>query len=967
MNPLQQLASFGQSVWLDYLSRELLRGDLKQKIASDGLKGMTSNPSIFEKSLSYGTDYDADVKTFVGRGEDVGAIFRHLAVRDIQDSADAFRPVYDATNLTDGFISMEVSPYLAKDTAGTIAEARSLWDEIHRENLMIKVPGTTEGLPAIRELIGSGINVNVTLLFARSVYAKVAEAYLEGLEKLGAKADLSKVASVASFFVSRIDTKVDAAIDAKLKGNIGDGYDKLAALRGKVAVANAKLAYQQYKTIFSGARWEKLAARGARPQRLLWASTGTKNKAYSDILYVETLIGADTVNTMPPETMDAYRDHGKPAATLETNLDEARKVLADLEAAGISLDRITDDLVEDGVQQFATAADKLYASLAEKREKILNGALLHQEIALGDDAAKIVQDELDAWTTKGNVRRLWAGDASLWTGDDEDKWLGWLDIVGREHADVAVLQNFAESVKQQRLTDVVLLGMGGSSLGADVLGLTFGSKEGWPKLHVLDSTDPDQIRTVQRAITLATTLFLVSSKSGTTLEPNILKDYFYKLVTDTRGAAEAGRQFAAITDPGSEMEKVASQYGFAHLFLGDPAIGGRFSVLSKFGLVAGAAIGLNVERLLTETARMVTACHALVPPSANPGIKLGVTLGVLAAKCGRDKITISASPALASIGAWLEQLIAESTGKRGKGLIPVDGETLGDPDVYGTDRVFVHIHMAGSDDRAKELQALHDRGHPVIHITVEDSYQLGQIFYLWEMAIAAAGAVIGINPFDQPDVEASKNKTRELTKQYELSGALPEEKPMFRQSGVTVYGDPSAREALGNARNLGDALRFHLCRLGAGDYFALLAYIENSEAHYARLNTLRMKVRDAKHVATCLGFGPRYLHSTGQDYKGGPNSGVFLTITARSCLRSGDSGSQSELRHDPGFAGDRRFRGSDRTRTPCIAHSFGRSRQRVGRLERGHRFRTGVNHADWSRWVGADGRKYFAPPAAART
>ena len=880
MNPLKQLESFGQSVWLDYLSRELLRGDLKQAIARDGLKGMTSNPSIFEKALSHGTEYDDDVKAFVGRGEDVGTIFRHLAVRDIQDSADAFKPVYAATNRADGFISMEVSPYLAKDTAGTIAEARSLWDEIHRENLMIKVPGTTEGIPAIRGLIGRGINVNVTLLFARAMYEKVAEAYISGLEMLDPKADLSKVASVASFFVSRIDTKVDAAIDAKLKGNIGDGYDKLAALHGKIAVANAKLAYQQYKKIFSGARWEKLAARGARPQRLLWASTGTKNKAYSDILYVETLIGSDTVNTMPPETMDAYRDHGKPAATLETNIEDARKALADLEAAGISLDRITDDLVEDGVQQFAKAADALYAALAEKREKILDGALLCQEISLGGVAAKIVQDELDAWTAQGNVRRLWAGDASLWTGADEAKWLGWLDIVQRESADIATLRSFAETVKRQKLTDVVLLGMGGSSLGADVLGLTFGSKEGWPKLHVLDSTDPDQIRSVQRAITLATTLFLVSSKSGTTLEPNILKDYFYKLVSDERGNADAGRQFAAITDPGSEMEKVASQFGFAHLFLGDPAIGGRFSVLSKFGLAAAAAIGIDVERLLVETERMVAACHAMVPPAANPGIRLGVTLGALATKCGRDKITISASPALASIGGWLEQLIAESTGKQGKGLIPVDGETLSGPDAYGKDRVFVHIHMAGSDDRAKELQALQDQGHPVIRITIEDSYQLGQIFYFWEMAIAAAGAVIGINPFDQPDVEASKNKTRELTKQYEKSGALPEEKPMFRQRGATVYGDPSAREALGKARTLGDVLRFHLGRIGTGDYFALLAYIENSDAHHATLNALRMKIRNQKHVATCLGFGPRYLHSTGQDYKGGPNSGVFLTITS---------------------------------------------------------------------------------------
>ncbi|MGD0141766.1 MAG: bifunctional transaldolase/phosoglucose isomerase [Rhizomicrobium sp.] len=879
MNPLKELEKYGQSIWLDYLSRELLRSsDFNQAIVRDGLKGMTSNPSIFEKAISHGEEYDEDIKVYVERGEDVGAIFRHLAVRDIQDSADAFKPVYDATKRGDGFISMEVSPYLAKDTAATIAEARSLWDEVHRENLMIKVPGTEQGIPAIRDLIGRGINVNVTLLFARSMYVKVAEAYLAGLESLDPKADLSRVASVASFFVSRIDTKADAAIDDKLKGNAGTGYDGLAALRGKVAVANAKLAYQQYKTIFSGPRWDRLAARGARPQRLLWASTGTKNKAYSDILYVESLIGADTVNTMPPETMDAYRDHGKPAATLETNLDDARRVLAELEACGISLDRITDELVEDGVQQFSKAADKLYIALAQKRAKLLGGSLLNLRVALGQEAEKIVQDELDIWTDQGNVRRLWAGDASLWTGADEAKWLGWLDIAARERADLAGLRDFAKDVQQQKLSDVVLLGMGGSSLGADVVGLTFGRREGWPALHVLDSTDPDQIRAVQTAICIPTTMFLVSSKSGTTLEPNILKDYFYKLVADERGA-EAGKQFAAITDPGSELEKVANQYGFAHQFFGDPAIGGRFSVLSKFGLVAAAAIGLDVKRLLAETQRMVTSCRDMVPPAANPGIRLGVTLGALATKCGRDKITIIASPALASIGAWLEQLIAESTGKLGKGLVPVDGEPLGDPRAYGKDRVFVHVHLAGCEDQVAQFRALEEQGHPVIYITVEDSYQLGQIFFLWEMAIAAAGAVIGINPFDQPDVEASKNKTRELTKQYEANGALPKDAPAFRRDGIAVYGEARDRESLLKARTLDDALRFHFGRIGAGDYFALLAYIENSDAHHAVLQVMRMKIRNSKQVATCLGFGPRYLHSTGQAYKGGPNSGVFLTIT----------------------------------------------------------------------------------------
>jgi transaldolase / glucose-6-phosphate isomerase len=426
----------------------------------------------------------------------------------------------------------------------------------------------------------------------------------------------------------------------------------------------------------------------------------------------------------------------------------------------------------------------------------------------------------------------------------------------------------------------VLLGMGGSSLGAEVLGRTLCHSPGWPKLHVLDSTDPGRIRAIEREIAIGTTLFVVSSKSGTTLEPNILKDHFYKRVSDARGESEAGKQFAAITDPGSELAQVARQYGFGHLFFGDPAIGGRFSVLSKFGLVPAAAAGLDVERLLAETSRMVTSCHALVPPAANPGVRLGVTLGVLAQKYGRDKVTLIASRELASVGGWLEQLIAESTGKHGKGLIPVDCETLGDTARYGKDRVFVHVHLAGCVDQADEVRALEEQGCPVIRIAIEDSYQLGQIFFLWEMAIAAAGAVIGINPFDQPDVEAAKNEVRALTNGYETSGKLPEETPVFRGDGIAVYCDPRGRESLAKARTPDDVLRFHLGRLAANDYFALLAYLQSSDENFAALQKIRLKVRDAKRVATCLGFGPRYLHSTGQAYKGGPNSGVFLILTA---------------------------------------------------------------------------------------
>ncbi|MFL6690283.1 MAG: bifunctional transaldolase/phosoglucose isomerase [Alphaproteobacteria bacterium] len=871
MNRLKELETLGQSLWLDFLSREFLASDeFKRMIAEDGLKGMTSNPSIFEKAFAHGSAYDEDIRKLAEEGCGVGAIFRKLAVADIQHAADAFRPTYDRLNGADGFISLEVSPYIAKDYGATVAEAKSLWSEVDRPNLMIKVPATPEGLPAIRDLLGAGLNINITLLFSRDVYEQVANAYIGGLEMRPKNEDLSRISSVASFFVSRIDTKVDKAIDEKLK----NGADPaLAELHGKIAVANAKLAYQQYKRIFSGPRWEALAKRGARPQRLLWASTGTKNKAYSDVLYVDTLIGADTVNTMPQETIEAFRDHGDPQSTIEGNVPDSIRQLETLHVSGISLDAITAQLVDEGVQLFADAADKLYGALAEKRAKVLGGKLPTVNFQL-DNAEEAVTAEVKKRTASGDVRRLWAKDKSLWTGADENNWFGWLDIAEREAADAQTFNAFQRWVKENGFTDAVLLGMGGSSLGAEVLNQVFGAQSGWPKLHVLDSTDPEQIRSVEAAIDIAKTCFIVSSKSGTTLEPNILMDYFF-----AKSGAGAEKRFIAITDPGSALEKVATQKDFAHIFHGDPQIGGRYSVLSKFGLIPGAAMGLDISRICAETKEFIRASDAFVPPASNLGARLGIALGVLATQFKRNKITIVASPELASVGLWLEQLIAESTGKQGKGLIPIDNEPPADPAVYGNDRVFIQIGMAGADENSGKLDALAKAGHPVIKVAIKDRYQLGQVFFLFEIAIATAGSVIGINPFDQPDVEAAKVKARELTDAFEKSGSAPEERPVFSHNGVAVYADEANASALRGANTLAQTMKAHLNRMSGGDYFALLAFMDRTAQSEDALQDIRLRMRDAKHAATCLEFGPRYLHSTGQAYKGGPNSGVFVEIT----------------------------------------------------------------------------------------
>ena len=886
MNPVKALENHGQAIWLDFLARGFVaKGDLKKLIDTDGVKGVTSNPSIFEKAIGSSDEYDGAIGSALKKGDrPIAELFEHLAIEDIQNAADVLRPVYDQLRGEDGFVSLEVSPYLAMDTKGTIAEAERLWKNVKRRNLMVKVPATPEGLPAIQHLIGEGISINITLLFSQKVYAEVAEAYLAGLERFVKDGgDPSRVASVASFFVSRIDSAVDRELDEKIaRANDPTEKQRLAALKGKVAIANAKLAYQDYKRLFSGARWDKLAAKGAKPQRLLWASTGTKNKDYSDVLYVEELIGPNTINTVPPATLDAFRDHGTPRDSLEENIEDARHVLSELEKSGISLDVITTELVKDGVRLFADAADKLYGAVAHKRAAVLGGGIDRQHMQLGSTIGKAVEKASEDWRASATIRRLWQRDQSVWTGSDEHKWLGWL--TSAEAADIADYEDYAQRVKGQNFSDAVVLGMGGSSLGPEVLAQTFAQKPGFPRLHVLDSTDPAQVRTLQASVNLANTVFIVSSKSGGTTEPNAMKDYFFARVSETIGADKAGHRFIAVTDPGSSLEKVATKQGFARIFHGDPAIGGRYSVLSPFGLVPAATAGIDIRTLIKHALAMVRSCGPDVPPHENPGVQLGLAMG-LAGLEGRDKVTILSSPKVADFGAWAEQLIAESTGKNGKGLIPIDGEPLGEPARYGNDRFFIDLRTEAENDAAHDnaLAALEAAGHPVVRIVMKSIDHIGQEFFRFEMATAVAGSVLGINPFNQPDVEDAKIKTRQLTAAFEKSGSLPSETPVMALAQADLFTDEKNAEELRKAGadgDLGSWLKAHLARAGADDYVALLAYIERNSAHIDSLQTMRLAVRDKRHLATCAEFGPRFLHSTGQAYKGGPDSGVFLQITA---------------------------------------------------------------------------------------
>jgi transaldolase/glucose-6-phosphate isomerase len=887
-NPLQDLQKYGQSAWLDYIRRNLIAsGELKRMVDEDGLGGVTSNPAIFEKAITGSTDYtEALVELQKEKGLDAKAIYERLAIRDIQDAADVLRPVYERSNRRDGYVSFEVSPFLAKDTAGTLKEARRLWQAVNRPNLMVKIPATPEGIPAIEQAIGEGMNINVTLLFAQDMYEKVARAYIAGLDKwVASGGDAGRVASVASVFVSRIDGMVDGMLKARLKTS-ADVKEQalLRSLLGKVAIANAKLTYQAYKSLFSGPMWQKLAKSGAQTQRVLWASTGTKDPGYSDVLYVDELIGPDTVNTIPPATFDAFRDHGKPRASLESDLDAAHDVMETLAAVGISISRVTDELIAQAVKMFAEPFDKLLNAVDAKCKVVAAGSVDPQTYSLPADLEAQLAEAVEDWKLSGKVRRLWARDASLWTGSDEGRWLGWLGITEDQLASRERFSVLAADILSGGYKHALLLGMGGSSLGPEVLKMTFGKIDGYPELLVLDSTDPAQVKAFENKIDLAKTIFVVSSKSGSTLEPNILKQYFFERVKEVIGAEAAGRRFIAVTDPGSKLERVAEGDGFRHIYHGLASIGGRYSALSDFGMVPAAIMGMDAPRFLDQADTMAIACSSCLPADRNPGAVLGLILG-LAARWGRDKVTLVTSPPIRSFGAWLEQLLAESSGKEGKGMIPVDREPLGKPEVYGHDRVFAYVRTDTGSDPAQDvaIDALARAGHPVIRIALGDLYQLGQEMFRWEIATAVACSVLGVNAFNQPDVEASKLATKKLTSEYERTGSLPPETPILTDSGIQLYADPKNAAALaqaaGSNKTLIGYLRAHFDRIGRGDYFALLAYVEMNAAHEDLLQSIRARLRDARRVATCCEFGPRFLHSTGQAYKGGPNSGVFLQVT----------------------------------------------------------------------------------------
>jgi transaldolase / glucose-6-phosphate isomerase len=848
---LLALVQAGTSPWLDQIRRSLIEdGELQRLIDEMCLRGVTSNPAIFEKAILGSDDYDDQLRDLADKGLKAQQIYDEIAIQDVQMAADVLRPIYDELRGYDGYVSLEVGPAAAHDTEETLRQARDYWQRVDRPNVMIKIPGTTEGLPAIEQAISEGININVTLLFAVKAYEKVTEAYIRGLERRREAGEpVDHVHSVASFFVSRVDSEVDKRLEQLGRTD----------LQGLAGLWNARAAYVRFKEIFHGDRFAELKEAGAPVQRPLWASTGVKSPNYSETMYVDGLVAPETVNTMPMPTLLAAGEKAEiKGATADADPAEVEAVFQDLADAGVDMDEVTQKLLTDGVKLFVDAMDKLIAGVESAREAAVTGRPATFESSIPDDLESAIAERVKKAAEEDVARRIWRKDETLWGGPGPEigNRLGWLTISDRMLESADELKEFARACREDGLTDAVVLGMGGSSLAPEVFRRSFGKPDEGMNLHVLDSTDPGAVLEVERLLDLGSTLFIVSSKSGGTIETLSQFRYFHAKASEALGDEEAGKHFVAVTDPGTSLAELAREKGFLHTFVNDPDIGGRYSALSHFGLVPAALLGVDVAAILERAQVAEQVCQAHDHSSNNSGLWLGVALGELALH-RRDKLTFAIADPISSFGIWAEQLVAESTGKEGKGILPVADEPVGEPGVYGDDRVFVHLQQKDAPEPgfASEMTELAKAGHAVFTFEGEGPEDLGRIIFFAEYATAVAGWVLGINPFDQPNVQEAKDNTQKVLQRYADEGKLPD---------IDDADDAVLRDLLKQA--------------APPHYVSILGFVKPSERFDAAVTELRRTIRDATKATTTFGYGPRYLHSTGQFHKGGPKTGIFLQL-----------------------------------------------------------------------------------------
>jgi transaldolase/glucose-6-phosphate isomerase len=863
-NPLHVLQRLGQSPWQDYIERGLLAsGALARLVRQGEITGLTSNPSIFAQAILRGHAYDAALGKLVRAGKSPAAIADTLVIEDIRAAAKIFAPVYRRTAGVDGYVSVEVSPALAHDTGATVREAHRLWEAVGRPNVMVKIPATEAGLPAIEQCLADGLNINVTLIFALARYDQVMEAYLRGLERrLAAGKPLARVASVASFFVSRIDTVVDRLLEDRIRVATGDARRALERLRGRAAIANAKLAYAAFRTKFTGERFARLAAAGARVQRPLWASTSTKNPDYPDVYYVDALVGPDTVTTLPPATLAAYRDHGHPEDRLAAGLDEAHRVLARLAEVGIAMDAVTAQLEADGVKAFADAHRALVAGI-EARAAALRFAE-RARIRLGA-AARHVERAVAALDEARFGERLWQRDPTLWKPADaaaqaeSTRRLGWLGMVDTMRAHLGDLAAFAAEVREAGFTHALVCGMGAPVFAAEMLRCAFGPGRGGLDLAVLDSTDPTAVLAAEQRSVPAQTLYLVAAEPGHTIEVEAFVRYFWERVGLVRGE-RAQEHFVAITPPGTPLEQLARTRGFRRVFLVPADTPGRYAALGHVGLVPAALLGIDLAKLLDRAAALERAVPGTVGAGHSPALYLGAVLGGLA-RAGRDKLTLLAEGRMAGFAAWAEQLVGAPTGQEGRGIVPVADEPPGGSATYGRDRLFVALRLGAA--AGGTAQTLARAGHPVLEYRLTDAYDLGAEILRWEIAVATAAFLLEQNPFDEPSDEESQTTIRRL---------------LAARAGGRDLPPPAGLPP--DSTEFAARLRAHLRATGPRAHVAFHAYLAPTPRRRQLLGAVRAAVRDRFKVATTLAFGPASLRAASQLHTGSPPPGVVVQLTA---------------------------------------------------------------------------------------
>ncbi len=881
----------GVSVWLDNIQRgELQNGKIAALISDSTIRGMTTNPSIFKKSIVASSDYDNALIPLALSGKEAAEIYSTLTIEDIRDAADLFRDLYVSSDGTDGFVSIEVNPTLAHDCEKTIEDGKALWKAVNRPNLMIKVPATEEGIPAITELIASGINVNATLIFSPERYIDVAEAYLIGLQqRIDKGLSIQNIRSVASVFVSRVDTKVDKILKEKECGD-----ESLYRMTG---VRNAQKIYNIYLSMFEGEQFAGIKDLGGSAQRVLWASTGVKDPQLTEPFYVEALVGANTVNTVPEKTLKALAEPVFIKQTLPVSDEEVAAYFAKLSEVGVDMNSVYTDLENEGIQAFVKDYTAVIEEIGNRSQAIRSDA---QGIA--EDVAKCTEE----FEKNSIMPRIFAKDPTVWTFNTQGfaeirNRLGWLDTFNNTLNNVADYAALHDELKAEGIERILLLGMGGSSLAPEVISTVFGAntdpligvgdtKNPYSgnrftdltdlKLQILDSTDPVQVRESREVNDPRKTVYIVSSKSGGTAEVKAFLDYYYGQAQELLGA-NAGSHFIAITDPGTGLEKTAKDLNFRKVFLADSSVGGRFSALTAFGMVPAVLMGLDAKKIAAKVGRIMKICSASTPVTRNEGAGLGIFIGA-AAKAGRDKLTIFTDPEFATLGSWLEQLIAESSGKEGKGIVPIDLEpsSLMDDVEYGSDRCFVYVNSCGS--RAAEIEKIRQQGHPVYEIAIKDQYDLFAEFYRWEIAVAVACSILGVNAFDQPNVQDSKTRTVAKINEYHEKGELADLAPIWKTDGAEVYGVNTDAD-FSKCGSLEEVLNtFAKTAQNGVDYIAINAYLPRDAATVTSLQKLRAGISMASGCATTLGFGPRFQHSTGQLHKGGANHGLFIQIVSDS-------------------------------------------------------------------------------------